>query len=297
MPSWDNVEEVVDFAIRPKAHSMYPELFAASREGKGMPLHAYGRAHVRTVSELQFPPGKEDTDIRDLNRALKELCDDVTERSQVPVTIPLLEHDPEPLPNADQLRERALRARVDFVGYIAPEASGSTEPSAPDWLHTVVHETSRGGAGVSGRSPRHHWQPHELAHERSGDVFAKSIFRADSKPKTRRASRIKSMRAKHEDASAFLDLNDFLSNSVFKVDPKSESERKRREQEEVRQVREMERQRVWQEEERKRQQLLLSQEQERLRTLEQQRRQMRARQEAEALERRAAQQVEVVGAC
>jgi|LauGreDrversion2_3_1035106.scaffolds.fasta_scaffold65012_1 hypothetical protein len=51
-----------------------------------MAMDGHGRQSVRYVTELQFPPEKyPDPDIRKLNRALKNLCDDVKAATDAPV--------------------------------------------------------------------------------------------------------------------------------------------------------------------------------------------------------------------
>jgi hypothetical protein len=51
-----------------------------------MAMDDHGRQSVRYVTELQFPPEKHpDPDIRKLNRALKNLCDDVKTATDAPV--------------------------------------------------------------------------------------------------------------------------------------------------------------------------------------------------------------------
>ena len=81
MPSWENVEEAIDFALKPKRDSMYPELFAASRQAKAMPYDKRGRQSVAIISEQQLSESQEAAagDMRHLTKQLRVMMQGVAQ--------------------------------------------------------------------------------------------------------------------------------------------------------------------------------------------------------------------------
>jgi len=197
MPSWENVEEAINFTVLPKgsAGTEKPELFAASRQAKSMAMDGHGRQSVRYVTELQFPPEKyPDPDIRKLNRALKNLCDDVKAATDAPVRLHVFEEKPPPPPTDGELKQRQWRERVDKIGHAKPVAAWPLNPEDGNqtvsdlFTNSVLNVTARGGV-LKYPETGHARSRHEFYHpdqhwylgamkERDDDAFANSIFRA-----------------------------------------------------------------------------------------------------------------------
>lgn len=246
MPSWENVEEAINFTIQPQK-GMHPELFAASRQAKAMPYDEHGRQSVQYITELQFP--KEEPDVRKLNRALKSLCDDLG--AAAPAELPgkcFLEEAPPPPPTEAELHERAMRERCDIIGHLKPEALVSRpawgEQSASEWLtSSVVNVKARGGVlqypptyeAYSRRSYEDRpWQGNITYEALDDSVLARSLFRAKNMAERR------SLQARPQSAAGYgdgswgdwryprnfavgarnkeqpFDINEFLAQSVFK---------------------------------------------------------------------------------
>lgn len=250
MPSWDNVEEAINFAVQPRK-DMRPELFAASRQAKAMPYDEHGRQSVQHITELQFP--KEEPDVRKLNRALKTLCDDLgAVAPEVPGKVFLVEAPP-PAPTDAELHERAMRERCDFIGHLKPEALVSRpiwgEQSMSEWLtSSVANVKARGGVlqypptydAYSRRTYEDRaWRGKSMPETQDDSVLARSLFRARSMAERRslqaRPQSATGYRAQGVGADAWgdwryprnfavgargndkpFDINEFLSQSVFK---------------------------------------------------------------------------------
>ena len=298
MPSWENVEEAINFTLHPKKDA-HPELFAASRQAKAMGGDEHGRQSVRYVTELQFPK-EEEPDIRKLNRALKNLCDDVKAATEMPASRFPFEEKPPPPPTDEELYQRMLRERVDKIGHLKPEAVWQRdkwgEQSLSDWLtSSVANVKARGGVlqyppSQHARSHRdHHWYT-DAVRGTEDDMFVNSLFRARNLTERRhlharpltappvqhrrqvlrpdgtwggqwetfvpaeqhlaqrdwRYPRDLAMGARSKDAP--FDINEFLSQSVFKNDTRAEMERRAREEDEERRAHTHERERIAKEE-------------------------------------------------
>ena len=191
MPSWENVEEAINFTVQPRKDA-HPELFAASKEAKSMPGDERGRQSVQHITHLQFPREREQ-DIQKLNRALKNLTDDVSAAASMPMPkFPFVELPPPP-PTDLQLYNRRRREQCDVIGHLKPAALHSTvwdEQSLSDLITTsVVNVKNRGGVlqYPSTQRANTRYDPYsgqwcedavrEIAEE---DLFANSVFRARS---------------------------------------------------------------------------------------------------------------------
>ena len=277
MPSWENVEEAIDFALKPKRDSMYPELFAASRQAKAMPYDKRGRQSVAIISEQQLSESQEAAagDMRHLTKQLRVMMQGV---AQAPPLRPpdFLVEAPPPQPTAAQLRERELRNRVDFIGHLKPEALHvSAEQSSADWLATtVVPVRARGGMTNYPPSQHAHGQPHDVLGLGGVDVLARSVFGAgvpgdlQDRPRSAPSSPAKKdfyfryntvgasaaqatnavgHRVSDSDGAAEgepFDINEFLSKSVFREDRQQTQARRQHERQEEERAKMQERMRV-----------------------------------------------------
>jgi hypothetical protein len=207
MPSWENVEEAINFTVQPQK-GMHPELFAASRQAKAMPYDQHGRQSVQYITDLQFP--QEEPDVRKLNRALKNLCDDLNAaKPEVPGKV-FFEEAPPPPPTDAQLHERAARERCDIIGHLKPAAlvsrSAWGEQSISEWLtSSVVNVKARGG--VLQYPPTQHAYSHRpwyggVPQETQDDsVLARSLFRA------RNLAERRSLQARPQSATGYQGQN------------------------------------------------------------------------------------------
>lgn len=196
MPSWHNVEEAINFTVQSRK-DVHPELFAASRQAKSMPYDEHGRQSVAYITEMQFPT-EPVADIHKMNRALKDLQNDIVKATPMPVPLSLLREAPDPHPTETELWNRAALARCDKIGHLKPEAAFTSSrdkwgPTAmPEWiaaLSDLAKVESRGGLRQFPRSaharqlsydPYHHRQWYEEAAEVEHDPFAGSLFRANN---------------------------------------------------------------------------------------------------------------------